>query len=120
MIIESVPKSYFDVADENNAALRRMDALEKSLGRAEKRSTNAAEAKERVQKEVADREEQLAAVAAACEKEMANRLMIAAKAFSGEFPFTCFGSHVFSTASCLALIRVLFLFGSDASGITFD
>src|SRR3954469_10051276 len=85
-------------ADENNAALRQLDALKKSLGRADKKAEDAMEAKERLQQELADaaaakerlqreasdREEQLATVAAAREKEVAEKLMAAAKAVSGE------------------------------------
>ena len=78
-----------DVADENNAALHRLDALEKSLGQAEKKATDAVEAKECLQKEAVDREEKLTAAVAAREKEMVDRLMAVAKAFSGEFPFAC-------------------------------
>jgi len=39
--------------EENNAALHRLDALDKSLGRAEKKVVDAARAKERLEKEVA-------------------------------------------------------------------
>jgi hypothetical protein len=40
-------------AEENNAALHRLDALDNSLGRAEKKVLDAARAKERLEKEVA-------------------------------------------------------------------
>lgn len=83
------------IADENNTALRWLDGLDKSLGRAEKKAEDAAKAKERLEKEVAaaveaqellrkdsvNRERDLADAAAAREKEMADRLMAAAKDF---------------------------------------
>src|SRR4051812_22303139 len=85
-------------ADENNTALHELDALKKSLGRAEKKAEDAVGAKERLQQELADataakerlqreasdREEQLPTVAVAREKEVAEKLMVAAKAVSGE------------------------------------
>lgn len=88
----------FFVADENNTALCEIDALKKSLGRVEKKAEDAIGAKERLEQELADaaaamerlqqettdREEQLATAAASCEKEVAGKLMAAAKAISGE------------------------------------
>ena len=81
---------FLYVVDENNVALLRLDALEKSLGRAEKKATDAVEAKERQQKEVEDREQQLTSVAAAREKAMADKLMAVAKAISGKLPLSLF------------------------------
>ena len=43
----------FFVADENNTALRELDALKKSLGRAEKKAEDAVGAKERLEQELA-------------------------------------------------------------------
>src|SRR4051812_32997185 len=84
-------------ADENNTAFPELDARKKSLGRAEKKAEDAIGAKERLEQELADavaakellqreasdREEQLATVAVAREKEVAEKLMAAAKAVSG-------------------------------------
>ena len=86
-------------ADENNTALRELDALKKSLGRAEKKVedvvgakerleqelADVATAKERLQQEATDREEQLATAAASHDKEVADKLMAAAKAIPGEY-----------------------------------
>ena len=47
---------FLNAADKKNAALRRLNALEKSLGQAEKNAADAAEALEREQKEAEDRE----------------------------------------------------------------
>ena len=41
-------------ADENNTALRELDALKKSLGRAKKKAEDAIGAKERLERELAD------------------------------------------------------------------
>ena len=85
-------------AEEHNKSLREVDALKKSLGQSEQKAeaavgvkerlelelTKAAEAKERLQQEAADHEEQLATVAAARERGVASKLMAAAKAISGE------------------------------------
>ena len=74
----------FFVADENNTTLRELDALKKSLGRAEKKVEDVVGAKERLEQELADtatakerlrqeatdREDQLSTAAASCEKEV--------------------------------------------------
>jgi len=85
-------------AEEHNDSLRAVNDLKKSLVQEEQKAepaagaierlelelTKAAEAKERLQQEAADTEEQLATVAAAREKGVAEKLMAAAKAISGE------------------------------------
>src|SRR3954469_16316359 len=83
----------------STTSLREIDALKKSLGQAEKKAevavgakehlelelATAAEAKERLQREATDREEQLATATASREREVAGKLMAAAKAVSGEY-----------------------------------
>src|SRR3954471_2148865 len=87
------------VADDNNTTLRELDALKKSLGRAEKKAeeaigakecleqelANAAAAKERLQQEATNREEQLTTVTDSRQKEVAGKMMAAAKAISHEW-----------------------------------
>ena len=90
---------YYLGAEEHNTSLREIDALKKSLGQAEKKAEDAAgakerlelelakaaKAKERLQQEATDHEEQLAMAATAREREVAGKLMAAAKAVSGEY-----------------------------------
>jgi len=88
--------SFKQLQEDHNVSLRKLDALKKSLGQAEKKAevvvgakerlelelANAAEAKEHLQQEVTDREEQLATAISSHEKEVAGKLMAAAKAVS--------------------------------------
>ena len=115
----------FENAEEHNTSLREIDALKKSLGQAEKKAevtlgakerlelemATAAEAKERLQREATDREEQLATAADAREREVAGKLMAAAKAVSVEylhlrlFWFSCLSYAVLSLIPSLYCLR---------------
>ena len=90
---------YYLNAEEHNTSLREIDALKKSLGQAEKKAevtvgakerlelelATMTKAKERLQREATDREEQLATTTASREREVASKLMAAAKAVLGEY-----------------------------------
>jgi chromosome segregation ATPase len=108
--------------EDKNTALRDLDAHKKSLARAEKKAedavgakerlelelANAVAAKERLQQEATDREEQLATATASREKEVADKLMGAAKDISGELlrlPF--FGFLVFPSCAFIYIVPSL-------------
>jgi hypothetical protein len=74
-------------AEEHNDSLREVDALKKSLGQSEQKAEAAAEAKERLELELtkaAEAKERLQQEAAGREVGVAEKLMAAAKAISGE------------------------------------
>src|SRR4051812_2585216 len=85
----------------------------------QKEVDDAAEAKDRLQRESSDREEQLTTVVDSREKEMPDRMMAAAKAFSGEYLSLDLVLY-FLAAPCLILIWVISFFVSEDSGIAFD
>src|SRR4051812_34717952 len=77
-----------------------MNALEKNLGQAEKKTKDAAESLQCQQKEAEDREQQLAAIVASRERAIAGKLMAAAKEISGKPPCSSFECY---------MLQVLFL-----------
>ena len=114
-------------AEEHNDSLREVDALKKkaeaAVGakeRLELELTKAAEAKERLQQEAGDHEEQLATVAAAREREVATKLMAAAKAISGKYYISAY-FFVLPLLFCAAFLHVFSFFMSQmpqASSLT--
>src|SRR4051812_38285637 len=74
-------------AYENNEALRKLYTLEKWHSQVETKAKDVVEALERCRQEAQEHEEKLAAAAASREKAMAEQLMAAAKALSGELSY---------------------------------